>query len=230
MKTRDLFKLKLDDIYWNLKFGRSIRKSNFQDIRLRGLDVPPPVFFLSTGRCGTNWFYYFLSNFKAYKTFHEPIPNLGAQGRLVYNNYQKSGFAPDENEKQLMKEIFLAGREQFLRYSYKTNKAFIETNNHVTFFAPLLIELFPKAKFIHLVRHPGEFARSAMRRNFYAGTSDDIKRIKPLSGPYKEKWETTSQAEKCAWLWKETNAYIERIRKFIPEEQFFFFNLQPAWK
>ena len=41
-------------------------------------------------------------------------------------------------------------------------------------------ELFPKAKFIQLVRHPGDFVRSGIRRKYYSGNENDDSRITPL--------------------------------------------------
>jgi len=100
-----------------------------------------------------------------------------------------------------------------LRYAYKTRKKYIETNNYLTFFAPVLAKLFPNAKFVHLHRHPGEFVRSAMDRNYFAGTDTNlIRRIRPSSDDYYQEWQKFSQIEKSAWLWFETNNFIDSIK------------------
>lgn len=225
MKWSELNNLKLEDYYWRTLFGKSIHRSSF--FQLRGNDfkgMPAPVFFLSTGRCGTNWFTNLLASDKSQKVFHEPIPNFGVQGKVAYEIYSAAGFKPTETEDQLLKELFLTGREQYLRYSYKTQKRFIETNNQITFLAPAIVALFPETKFVHLNRHPGEFVRSAMRRKFY-NNPDDIKRIVPIvSDPFFESWDKFDLVEKNSWLWSATNQFIESFKSTIPQKNQLYFD------
>ena len=86
--------------------------------------------------------------------------------------------------------------------------------------------MFPHAKFIHIFRHPGEFVRSALRRNFYSNDNvDDMKRIKPIQvTPYFDKWEDYSPIEKASWLWNETNSFIERFKSSVGETRCYTFN------
>lgn len=225
MKISDIKKLHLEDYYWRLVFGKSKYQSSFFELRGSGFKgLPAPVIFLSTGRCGTNWFTELLSLDASQKVFHEPRPNFGVQGKIAYEVYRKNDFHPTEIEKQLLEEIFLTGREQYLRYSYKTQRRFVETNNQITFLAPAIYSIFPDTKFVHLNRHPGEFVRSALRRKFYNNT-DDIKRIVPIEmDPYYTKWKNFDRLEKNCWLWSETNNFIEQFKASIPPENTFYFN------
>lgn len=225
MRFNEFKRLKLDDYYWRLIFGSSKYKASFFELRAKNFkDLPPPVFFLSTGRCGTNWFTVLLSNDNSLKVFHEPKPNLGVQGRIAYELYTRSDFHPGESEASLLREIVLTGREQYLRYSYKSQRRFVETNNQISFLAPAISEIFPGAKFIHLNRHPGEFVRSAMRRNFY-NTTDDIKRIVPVeTDPAHEQWNNFSPIEKNSWLWTATNTFIEKFKSTLPAENHYYFD------
>lgn len=225
MKLDDIKKLHLEDYYWRVVFGKSTYKSTYLNLRKNAFKgLPAPVFFLSTGRCGTNWFTNLLSANKTVKVFHEPKPNLAIQGRVAYEIYTQSNFNPSADQKLLLEEIFHTAREQYIRYSYKTQRAFIETNNQATFFAPIIASIFPDAKFVHLNRHPGEFVRSALRRQFY-NNPDDLKRIHPLGeSAYKGNWENSNQLEKNAWLWNETNEYIETFKQSINHKNTFYFN------
>jgi hypothetical protein len=225
MKLTDFKKLHLEDYYWRILWGKSTYKSTYLELRTNSFkNLPPPVFFLSTGRCGTNWFTNLLAEDKSVKVFHEPKPNLAVQGRIAYEVFSKSNFNPNADQIQLLEEIFHTAREQYIRYSFKTQRRFIETNNHTTFFAPVIAGLFPEAKFVHLNRHPGEFVRSALRRNFY-NNPDDIKRIYPVGdSTYKNKWDALSQIEKNAWLWNETNAFIETFKNKVDKKNTFYFN------
>jgi hypothetical protein len=227
MKLRDIFNLTSEEIYWSFKFGLPKKKGVIYDLRKEGFaSIDRPVFFLSTGRCGTNWFARLLTHDKQLGVFHEPQPNLGAQGRTVYETYRNKGFDLSTNEKGLIREIFLAGREQYLRYSFKTQKRFVETNNHISFFAPAISELLPSALFVHVHRHPGEFVRSAVRRGFYSNDNkEDLKRILPAEGTDTDSvWAGYDQLQKNAWLWNETNSFIEDFKDTIPEEKVITFN------
>ena len=217
MNIKELTNLSLDDIYWRLKFGKSKKRLSLHELRTDlNKYIQNPIFFISTGRCGTKWFSDLLSNDKSLMVLHNPVPNLAVQGKLAYEIFSKGNLT--DFERNLLKEIFFVGREQLLRYSYKTGKRYIETNNYITFFAPILIELFPDAKFIHLYRHPGEFVRSGIRRKYYTpNNSDNIKRITPINEIQNENWKSFSQIEKTSWLWNETNLFIENFKKKHPE-------------
>ena len=100
------------------------------------------------------------------------------QGKKVYEDYTKNG----NTNSGLIKEVYFSGREEYLRYAFKTENRLIETNNGISFFAPILAEIFPTALFVHLYRHPGEFTRSGIRRDYFTGSIEDIRRISPQEG------------------------------------------------
>lgn len=216
----------LQKICLTLRYGIPKNKGTIYDLRAQNFQqLVPPIFFLSTGRCGTKWFSELLQSKHKFIVEHNPEPDLGVQGKFVYELQQKFGMLNAEVIRY-MQELFLAGREEQLRFSYKTEKRYIETNNHITFFLPALVELFPQAKFVHLYRHPGEFVRSAIRRNYYMNNDSQIlKRIVPVQdSEFTVPWEQWSPLQKSSWLWNETNQYIERFKKQISEDRIFNFN------
>ena len=216
----------LEEIYWLLRLGIPKRKVAIYDIRQNpGEYISEPVFFLSTGRCGTKWFSELLKNDKKNAIFHNPIPSFAAQSKLVFEIISKRNFNPTTEEKKLIYEIFFSGREQHLRYTYKTKKKYIETNNYITFFTPVLHSIFPKAKFVHLVRHPAEFVRSGLQRGYYSEKpSDEARRIVPCKEPIKTEWNNYHQIQKISWLWHQTNLFIEKCLTDIPSKQKMVFN------
>ena len=211
--------MKIDDVYWRIKYGKSIKRLSALQLRHELDDyIKKPVFFLSTGRCGTKWFSHLLNNNKNLMVLHNPSPSLAVQSKLAYNTFNRNY---SQSELEFLSEIFLTGREIQLRFSYKTGKRYVETNNYITFFAPALLKIFPDAKFVHLYRHPGEFVRSGIRRNYYTKDNyDDIKR--PVDFSKIEKWENYSQIEKISWLWNETNLFIENFKSKHPDNVFSF--------
>ncbi len=217
----------IDNLYKAIRYGMPKRKGTIYDLRESGFQgLKAPVFFLSTGRCGTKWFSELLSSGRNCIIEHDPKPDLGVQGKIAYEIQQNPLFQKRNELMQYIQELFLAGREEQLRYAFKTDKQYIETNNHITFFAPALAELLPESKFVHLYRHPGEFVRSAIRRNYYAEDDNrQLKRIIPQdNSDFSDQWAVFSQIQKCSWLWYETNRFIEELKENIPEDRKFTIN------
>ena len=92
----------------------------------------------------------------------------------------------------------------------------METNNRITFFAEAIKQVYPRARFIHLVRHPGDFVRSGLNRGWYQGQQrHELGRIRGTT----PQWETLSRTAKIAWLWEQTNRYIEEFSAGLSEEE-----------
>jgi hypothetical protein len=159
-----------------------------------------PVFVLSTGRCGTKWLAALLAESDLAFANHELQPRLIRQGQRAYETL------PDRLDH--FAEIVRAARDDMISASYQAERIYVETNHFITFLAPALMAAYPRSKFIHLVRHPGDFVRSGMRRNWYGGHTYDVGRIRPST---LEEWEGLSQFERVAWLWNETNAVVEHF-------------------
>jgi hypothetical protein len=216
----DLLKL-----YWLLQAGRPVKRLSVYELRSNPHHfAEKPVFFLSTGRCGTKWFSDLLESDRRLAVFHHPIPSLASQSKRIHELQLKRDHVLSPEEILLIKEIFWASREDHLRYAYKTGKRYVETNNYITFFASELAEIFPSAKFIHLVRHPGEFIRSGVSRDYYGGGVTDLMRPVPVKGKYAHEWDTFGAKMKVAWLWNTTNTFIEDFLNGISEERKFFMN------
>lgn len=165
------------------------------------IDFVSPCFVLSTGRCGTLWFTELLRLSSQVHVNHSDYPELIRHSRLAYEQYKQAT--------GVFCEIIRATRDEFIIDAYKRGQIYVETNNRATFFAHAIKRVYPKAKFIHLVRHPGDFVRSGLSRKWYHGHSHDLGRIVKLEST--DEWQTMSDVEKIAWLWNETNVYIENF-------------------
>jgi len=162
-------------------------------------------FVLSTGRCGTKLLTKLLGLSNKVICEHTPLPELVYFSKLAYEIGLEH-----KNEFQLGIDM---ARYELIRDAFLGNQIYVETNNRITFFAPFLAKVFKKAKFIHLVRHPGDFVRSGIRRKWYSGNqSHEAGRIVPknILG-----WNRMTKIEKIAWLWNETNQFIEEFKADI---------------
>ena len=222
---KQLKTLSLDDWRFMLEFGRPKRKVTIFDLRNGLLESMEPVFFLSTGRAGTMWFSEVMKKDREVKVLHRPSPDFAIQNAKAYKLFAQSE-SNNQTLNELLSEIYLAGRENHLRYAYKTDRRLIETNNSITFFAYALANLFPKAKFVHLIRPPKKFIASGMKRGYYSDHPQEKRRINPNKS--QTEWTEYSREEKIAWLWTETNSFARQFGVKAGEwrfRQFYFDNL-----
>ena len=169
-----------------------------------------PVFFVSPGRAGSELLVKLMNESKIGSVYHEPRPRMFYSSKLVFEK---------NVEIETKKIAYLSARYDLLKKAYLEDKRFVETNNRNTFFMSVLGELFPKAKFIQLVRHPGDFVRSGIRRKYYSGNENDDSRITPLvHDRYNKYWEMLSDIEKIGWLWNATYSFIEEEKKHMNVE------------
>lgn len=174
------------------------------------LDFASPCFVLSTGRCGTKWLTKLLGLSDKVWANHSDYPELIRHSRLAYEQY--------EQEPRVFYEVIRATRDGFIIEAYKRGQVYLETNNRITFFAYAIRQAYPKAKFIHIVRHPGDFVRSGLSRNWYHGHPHDVGRI-VRPGPA-EVWQAMGDIERIAWLWNETNRYVEDFLARLPQQDY----------
>jgi hypothetical protein len=178
-----------------------------------------PIFVLSTGRCGTAFLTNLLHSEKSIEALHEPEPEFFYHTILAHKEYQTNA--------EKVKAVFDVARYELIRNVFINEKKYVETNNRVTFFAHQIAELYPKSKFIHLVRNPESFIKSGLGRNWYSGNSlYDEGRITNDA----DSWKSFSQIEKIAWLWNETNLFAEEFKTTISNDRFLFLKAEDLFK
>jgi len=165
-----------------------------------------PCFVLSTGRCGTALLTKIFEEHSEIDVHHTPKPELVYYSKFAYENSKSHS-----NE---IKHLVDAARYEQIKNAFLLEKTFVETNNRVTFFASQLADLYSNAKFIHLIRNPINFIKSGIARDWYTGKNPhDEGHIILNDNP--EIWEKYSQEEKIAWMWNETNQFIEDFKTQI---------------
>ena len=171
------------------------------------------VFVLTTGRTGTNTLAELLDIYPCIDAYHEPHPNLLKERQAAFHEVYTN---PDKYAR-----IFARARAGLMARSSLRNTLYAETSPRLTFFAPVISQLCPNARFIHLVRHPGDVVRSGMRRKWYEkkGRSERYRIIPSRDDPFHQEWETASAFEKNCWQWNAYNSFALRFRSTVPNER-----------
>ncbi len=167
-----------------------------------------PVFCLSPGRSGTAYLSEALTFVEGVDVYHAPDPQMIHYSRFAFEN---------QSRHDLLDHVFLAGRLELVQASYVCRRTYVETNNRITFFAPSILRLFPRARFVQLTRHPAAFVRSGVVRGWYDGsTAHDAGRLVPA---HVDQWDEWSRVRQVAWLWNTTHEFIEEFLQFVPSDQ-----------
>ena len=177
------------------------------------------TFFISTGRCATQWMtdklsthYHDLAVVK-----HEPF-QIEYEPRFYFNAYHRK------------KEVnFSHAIEDHLAFILNTIQDFsyIETGWPVYGALPFILSrLQGRVKVVHLYRHPIRVAASLATKNVYSkGAWSDAVAISPSDYGVTQgdleglKWNSMSQFEKCLFWWTEINQFaldLQRNFESIP--------------
>lgn len=193
----EYFNSLLDDRKKNMELGKYDTRKLYNIVHKES----SPCFFLSTGRCGTALVTKLLNSSKKLTAYHNPRPEL------IY--YSKRAYYENINNTNKLRDLELivdSARYQYIRDNFLLKRKFVETNNRITFFADQIANLYKRAQFIHLIRHPIDFIKSGLFRGWYSGNHlHDEGRI--VSQNTKQ-WNKFNFEEKIAWLWEATNDFI----------------------
>jgi len=176
------------------------------------------VFIVSTGRTGTEFLAnFFNKHFKQTIAYHEPAPDLFDLGvESIRKNF---------TEKETANRIKQA-RAPLLKPLNK-NDIYVESNNNLVLLLPTVIKLFPKAKFVHVIRDSKTYLRSAYSKTHGKGNytlfgeNDPRKRLTAkddIHDPFHLKWDSFSQFQKICWHWFKYNLLIERALANHPKK------------
>lgn len=198
--------------YQKSKVYHSAPDEFFRDLPKNLFEEYPVVFVLSTGRCGTQLLTRILETSEQLDPTHTPSPELFYGMRQFY----KEGMQKFDE----YRTGILMARYDLIRESYLLKRTYVETHCKITFAAPHLKSIFKKAKFIHLVRNPYSFIRSAIATGYYQSHKADVGHIFPYKKEDVENWKSYSLAQKAAWNWNETNQFIEDFKTQLNPEDY----------
>jgi hypothetical protein len=181
------------------------------------------VFFISTGRCGTQWLTNVLD--KAYPELavvtHEP---LGSR-------YCPKHFLRAYDRMAELQEIEVVKKHLEWIEGLSDDLIYVELGWPCFAAIPLLCEYFQgKIKLVHLVRHPVNTSLSLVTHNFYQPEIRNNEYIKlaqldpfdagVIQKSYAEKWNAMTPYEKCLFQWTEINLYALELRNRFKEVPF----------
>lgn len=171
-----------------------------------------PCFTLTTGRTGTTT----LANLGALSPYlesvHEPLPHLLTESYLCHRG--------DVADASFWDSVIAEARDWPIRDAYRHRKKWFEANNRLTFLATHIAERYQNSQYIILVRHPEDYAESAVARGYYERHPWDFARIRPRpTDPDHARWQDMSQLEKVGWLWRSTFEVAEELKTSIGPER-----------
>ena len=180
------------------------------------------TFFLSTGRCGTQWLQQALA--AAYLdeavVTHEPV-----RGPYEPRKYLR---AYDKLHELLASEQ-VSRHVTTIRETLKS-KTYIETGWPIYPALPLIVDqLDGRVRIVHLVRHPVYVALSLAAHSLYEARQDWVAgvAISPFDPGVVQKeladdWASMGAYEKCLFWWTEINLYALELKEVLPGVEFTF--------
>lgn len=164
-----------------------------------------PVFILSTGRTGTQFFEDYI-NQTTNKAIckHEPKPSR--RFKFLSNLYLNQKISD-----RTVIDIYNFSRKSL----FKTldNTIYIESNNFIFGCIPALNQHYPNIKIIHIVRHPVSYIESHLNHGFWKGHKKFFAKHVPY---WLEKMDVDTKNEPVKLLgarWKYVNEQIESYKE-----------------
>jgi hypothetical protein len=171
----------------------------------------PCCFALSTGRAGSHTLTSLLNLSPQVRAFHEPAPQLLAETLDAFHHVWDD---PDR-----FREVLIDAKSVDIGIARLRGKIYAETSNRMSFLAPVIAELFPRAMFIYLHRHPADVVRSGMRRGWYHNHPWDPYRMFPaMHDAASAAWPDWDSFAKTCWYWHSINEFcLKFIGSIAPE-------------
>lgn len=168
-------------------------------------------FFLSAARSGSKWLSTILNQATSFVCKHEfSLNHQYKNDVLVYEHLTGTGFVSLDADKIKAKKLLLDIRT----WIEESGADYAEMNVYLERFFPLLQEVFPDAKFVHLYRNPADVVRSILNREWYDTPLDNRHPIINVDG-----WKGLSQFEKACWYVRSANDSLMSIDSKIRFEQ-----------
>ena len=167
-----------------------------------------PVFILSTGRTGTQFFEDYISDTsKMAFCLHEPHPSRRFK---FYSNMYLEGKISDE---KIISQFLKCRRKIFPK---TPEKKYIESSNFMFGCIPSLSTHFKKIGVIHIIRHPETYVKSHLNHGFWRGYKKFFARHVPFWLEQLDVKDPNDPVELLAARWVLVNQQIASYASIIP--------------
>jgi len=199
-----------------------------------------PVFVIGSGRSGTRTIFKLLSGITDIEIYHEYLcTHIQKISALYYMNFIS---------KQVVKDQLMLLHGAAIYYSEA--KYWIDCSNKLSWIIEPLIELFPNAKFIYIVRDGRKVVSSYYHKlpdEMYDDKSTEILKewinsngeqimpppekkywwnIPTKGNPYCTEFQNYSRFQRVCFQWAESNRIIMDCMKHVPSNQQYFCKLE----
>ena len=164
-----------------------------------------PVFVLTTGRSGSRFVAELLGWSPRLAAHHEPRPTLQRFADFARTR---------QGDLETLTRMIDAARMESVLEAMVQDRIYVESNQCLTYFGPAIARLFEGSRFVHLVRHPGDFVASAVRKGWHL--NDSIWEAGRVRMDDATAWAGLTQTQKLAWLWREVNEYLDGFLAGLP--------------
>lgn len=192
-----------------------------------------PIFVLGSGRSGTRTIFKLLSGIPHIEIYHEYLCTHIQQVAALYFMQLLN----PEKVKEKIKELHGAA------IYYSDAVYWVDCSNKLSWIIEPLYQLFPKAKFINIIRDGRKVANSFFHKlgaEMYDDESVKVMQIWldnrdsvpmpppekkywwniPLKGnPFAEEFQRFDRFQRCCYHWRESNRVIRESLKKIPQDQ-----------
>ncbi|MEW5857923.1 MAG: glycosyltransferase [Cyanobacteriota bacterium] len=186
-------------------------------------------FIVSTGRSGTTTIAKTLSLVNGCVCLHEPPPEL-----IGESSAYRYGVIKGEE----IKKILLKTRNLTIN-----NSIYGESNQTLSLIIPVLVEAFPEAKYIWLIRNGLDVVASTYQKQWYTGHSenhDHYEECSPIEQAWidgriegdrcgdmsPDEWSKLDRFGRCCWYWSYVNRIIEADLNEHAAERFKILHLE----
>ncbi|MEI1376529.1 sulfotransferase [Nostoc sp. UHCC 0926] len=209
-----------------------------------GSNSTTPIFVVGSGRSGTRMIYKLLSGYPHIEIYHEYLCTHIQQYAALY--FMKR-ISSDVLQKKFM-ELHGAG------IYYSQSQYWIDCSNKISWIIEPILDLFPQAKFVHLVRDGRKVAASYFHKLNHEMYDDQSIKIMeewlknsdklPMPPPEKKYWWNIpqngqpfaddfgqfDQFQRACYQWRESNRVVNESLAKISEEQKLIVRLEDITK